>query len=80
MFVVKLKKDWSIIKPKVLICANSYPPQVGGLATYSKQLSKNLAKFKFDVTVLAPTSPTYKSYDKKISYNILRGIFYLAIQ
>jgi phosphatidyl-myo-inositol dimannoside synthase len=72
MFVAQLKKDRSIIKPRILICANSYPPQVGGLATYSTQLAQNLAKFNYDVTVLAPTSHAYKSCDRKISYNILR--------
>jgi len=58
--------------PRILICANSYPPQVGGLAAYSSQLALHLAELNFDITVLAPASPAHESFDIKRPYNILR--------
>ncbi len=58
--------------PRILICANSYPPQLGGLATYSSQLALPLAKLNFNITVLAPASPAHKSFDIERPYNILR--------
>lgn len=70
--VVQLKKDGSTTMPRILICANSYPPQVGGLATYSSQLALNLARSNFDITVLAPASPANESFDIEKPYNILR--------
>ena len=58
--------------PKILICGNLYPPQVGGLATYSTQLAWHLAELNFDVTVLAPASHTHKTFDRNMSYKVLR--------
>ena len=67
--------------PRILICANSYPPQIGGLATYSSQLAIHLGKLDFDVTVLAPKSPGFKAFDEdrrcktlRYSSKILLGI------
>ena len=50
--------------PRILICTNSYPPQIGGLATYSSQLAIHLGELDFDVTVLAPKSPDFKAFDE----------------
>ena len=50
--------------PRILICTNSYPPQIGGLATYSSQLAIHLGKLNFEVTVLAPKSPGFKAFDE----------------
>jgi phosphatidylinositol alpha-1,6-mannosyltransferase len=58
--------------PRILICANSFPPQVGGLATYSSQLALHLAELNFDITVLAPASLDHKSFDIERPYTILR--------
>jgi len=60
------------VMSKILICTNSYPPQLGGLATYSSQLALHLKNLNFDVTVLAPASPDYKIFDKGRPYKILR--------
>ena len=57
---------------RILICANSYPPQVGGLATYTSQLALHLAKSNFNVTVLASMSPAHKSVDLESPYEIVR--------
>jgi phosphatidylinositol alpha-1,6-mannosyltransferase len=58
--------------PRILICTNSYPPQIGGLATYSSQLAIHLGKLDFDVTVLAPKSPGCKAFDEDRRYKTLR--------
>ena len=58
--------------PRILICANSYPPQIGGLATYSSQLAIHLGKLGFDITVLAPRSPGFKAFDEDRRYKTLR--------
>jgi len=57
---------------KILICANSYPPQVGGLATYASQLAMHLTELNFDATVLAPASPAHKIFDAERPYRVLR--------
>ncbi len=58
--------------PRILICANSYPPQVGGLATYASQLALHLAKMNFNVTVLASSSLGDKTFDIDRPHNVLR--------
>lgn len=57
---------------RILICANSYPPQVGGLATYASELALHIKKLNFDVTVIASASPAHKTFDAERSYRILR--------
>jgi phosphatidyl-myo-inositol dimannoside synthase len=57
---------------RILICANSYPPQVGGLATYASQLALHLKELNFDVTVIASASPAHKTFDAERPYKILR--------
>ena len=57
---------------RILICANSYPPKVGGLATYASQLALHLAKLNFNITVLASASPAHKPVDMENPYKIVR--------
>ena len=58
--------------PRILICANSFPPQIGGLATYSSKLSLHLSELNFDVTVIAPASTPHTAFEREQPYNILR--------
>ena len=58
--------------PKILVCANSFPPSLGGIATYASQLAHCLSKLNFDVTVLAPALAGHKAFDAKAEYRIVR--------
>ncbi len=58
--------------PRILICANSFPPQTGGLATYSSQLAQHLEKLKFNITVIAPAGPTHTAHEAEQLNNVLR--------
>ena len=58
--------------PRILICANSFPPQIGGLATYSSQLALHLEKLKFNVTVITPAAPPHAACEVEQLNNVLR--------
>ena len=61
---------------KILLISFEFPPQHGGIGTYSYQIAKNLQNFKNDVTVLVHTSySTFKEiqhFDKHQNFRIVR--------
>ncbi len=57
----------------VLMCANSFPPATGGIATYAFQIASNLHSIKgFNVKVIAPHMPGCDMTDSKLSFQIYR--------
>ena len=69
---ISTKKGLAPAMPRILICANSFPPQIGGLATYSSQLALHLEKLKFNVTVIAPAAPPHTACEVEQLNNVLR--------
>ena len=56
-----------------LIFSTDYPPLIGGLATYSYQIAKNLSKLE-EVIVLAPYYKKSRGFDKKQNFSTIRII------
>ena len=57
---------------KILLCANDYPPDVGGIQTYSYQVAKNLAALGEEVTVLAPRLEGDRKFDGQQEFRTIR--------
>ncbi len=57
---------------KILVCANSYPPQHGGIATYASQLALHFSKLNINITVLAPHFPDQQEPEPIANYKIIR--------
>lgn len=56
---------------KTLIIALEYPPQIGGVASYTYNLAKNMPSE--DVIVYAPKIAGGADFDKKNSWKVVRG-------
>jgi phosphatidylinositol alpha-1,6-mannosyltransferase len=62
---------------KTLIITLEYPPQIGGVASYTYNLAKNIPAQ--EVVVYAPKMPGDKEFDKKNPWKTIRGQPYFAL-
>jgi phosphatidylinositol alpha-1,6-mannosyltransferase len=57
----------------VLICTNSFPPHLGGIATYGFQIASNLSRNPgLRLKVIAPYVPRHEAIDSKLSFPVFR--------
>ncbi len=57
---------------RILLCANDFPPAVGGIQTYSYQVAKNLSALGEEVIVLAPHIKGDQGFDCRQSFKVIR--------
>jgi len=57
---------------RILLCTHDFPPQVGGIQTYSYEVARGLSSRGEDVTVLAPRVEGDLEFDREQSFPVIR--------
>jgi len=65
----------TILAPKILFLTDDFPPILGGISTYSYEITKSLKELGEDVIVLAPKDEGYKEFDENCNIKIIRRWF-----
>jgi glycosyltransferase involved in cell wall biosynthesis len=76
--VVTRKIDSEVQAMKILIGADTYPPDINGLATFSRRLARGLAAHGHEVHVLSAstTGPRVTEYDGSVVVHRIRSLRY----
>jgi len=69
------KSRGTILAPKILFLTDDFPPILGGISTYSYEITKSLKELGEDVIVLAPKDEGYKEFDENCNIKIIRRWF-----
>ncbi len=58
---------------RILLCTHDFPPQVGGIQTYSYEVARGLSSWGEEVTVLVPQVEGDLQFDKTQSFKVVRA-------
>ena len=58
---------------RILLCTHDFPPQVGGIQTYSYEVARELSSRGEEVTVLAPRTEGDLEFDREQGFPIIRA-------
>ncbi|MCH8567655.1 MAG: glycosyltransferase family 4 protein [Balneolales bacterium] len=59
-------------KRSILFISQDFPPEIGGIHTYSAELANNLSALGHKVTVIAPEKSEAALFDEKQPYSVIR--------
>ncbi len=57
---------------RILLCASDFPPDIGGIQTYSYEVAKNLFALGQEVIVLAPRTKGADEFDCRQDFRVIR--------
>ncbi|NOX97220.1 MAG: glycosyltransferase family 4 protein [Nitrospirae bacterium] len=58
---------------RILLCTHDFPPQVGGIQTYSYEVARGLSSWGEEVTVLAPGTEGDIEFDREQVFPVIRA-------
>ncbi len=57
---------------RLMMVSQDFPPQIGGIATYTAEVAKRLAKLSDEFVLVAPRARGQKSVDDKLDFRVMR--------